>query len=61
MYRMSELLQLDRKLFHTKDLAVRAVAHANGANQLAIVIPYHRVIHANGDLAGPTSVVSTPG
>ena len=32
--------------------AVRAVARANGANQFAIVIPCHRVIHADGDLAG---------
>ncbi len=32
--------------------AVRAVARANGANQLAIVIPCHRVIGANGDLTG---------
>ncbi|WP_214849183.1 methylated-DNA--[protein]-cysteine S-methyltransferase [Exiguobacterium sp. s193] len=33
-------------------LAVRAVARANGANQLALVIPCHRVIRANGDLGG---------
>jgi AraC family transcriptional regulator of adaptative response/methylated-DNA-[protein]-cysteine methyltransferase len=33
-------------------LAIRAVAAANGANQLAIVIPCHRVIAANGDLHG---------
>ncbi|MGM0839199.1 MAG: bifunctional transcriptional activator/DNA repair enzyme AdaA [Bacillota bacterium] len=32
--------------------AVRAVARANGCNQLAIIIPCHRVIRANGDLAG---------
>ena len=32
--------------------AVRAVARANGANQLAIVIPCHRVIGANGELTG---------
>lgn len=32
--------------------AVRAVARANGANQLAIVIPCHRVIRTNGDLGG---------
>lgn len=32
--------------------AVRAVAQANGANQLAIVIPCHRVIEANGELGG---------
>lgn len=32
--------------------AYRAVAQANGANQLAIVVPCHRVINANGDLGG---------
>ncbi|MED4958545.1 methylated-DNA--[protein]-cysteine S-methyltransferase, partial [Paenibacillus macerans] len=30
----------------------RAVAQANGANQLAIVIPCHRVINSNGELGG---------
>jgi AraC family transcriptional regulator of adaptative response/methylated-DNA-[protein]-cysteine methyltransferase len=35
-----------------KESAVRAVAQANGANQLALVIPCHRVIGANGDLTG---------
>jgi AraC family transcriptional regulator, regulatory protein of adaptative response / methylated-DNA-[protein]-cysteine methyltransferase len=32
--------------------AVRAVARANGANQLAIVIPCHRIINSNGALGG---------
>ena len=32
--------------------AVRAVARANGANQIAIIIPCHRVIGANGSLTG---------
>ncbi len=32
--------------------AFRAVARANGANTLALVIPCHRVINANGDLGG---------
>jgi len=35
-----------------KPKAVRAVGTANGANQLAIVIPCHRVIGANGELVG---------
>lgn len=35
-----------------KSGAYRAVAQANGANQLAIVIPCHRVINSNGDLGG---------
>ncbi|MFV2061756.1 MAG: bifunctional transcriptional activator/DNA repair enzyme AdaA [Gammaproteobacteria bacterium] len=32
--------------------AVRAVASANGRNRIAIIIPCHRVIASNGDLAG---------
>lgn len=32
--------------------AYRAVANANGANQLAIIIPCHRIINSNGDLGG---------
>lgn len=32
--------------------ACRAVGNANGANQLAIIIPCHRVINSNGKLGG---------
>lgn len=32
--------------------STRAVANANGANQLAIVIPCHRIISSNGSLGG---------
>ena len=32
--------------------AVRAVAHANGENRVAIIIPCHRVIGADGQLVG---------
>ena len=32
--------------------ACRAVANANGANQLAIIIPCHRVINSDGKLGG---------
>jgi AraC family transcriptional regulator, regulatory protein of adaptative response / methylated-DNA-[protein]-cysteine methyltransferase len=32
--------------------AFRAVANANGANQIAIVVPCHRVINTNGELGG---------
>jgi O-6-methylguanine DNA methyltransferase len=32
--------------------AVRAVAQANGANPLAIVVPCHRVIGSDGSLTG---------
>lgn len=35
-----------------RPLAVRAVARANGANQIALVIPCHRVIGADGSLTG---------
>lgn len=32
--------------------AYRAVARANGANQVAIIIPCHRVININGEIGG---------
>jgi methylated-DNA-[protein]-cysteine S-methyltransferase len=32
--------------------AVRAVGHANGQNPVAIIVPCHRVIGANGSLTG---------
>ena len=35
-----------------KPSACRAVANANGANQIAIVIPCHRVINSSGELGG---------
>ena len=35
-----------------KPTSYRAVAQANGANQIAIVIPCHRVINSNGELGG---------
>lgn len=35
-----------------KPTASRAVANANGANQLAIIIPCHRIITSSGDLGG---------
>lgn len=35
-----------------KPKAFRAVANANGMNQLAIIIPCHRVINNNGKLGG---------
>ncbi|MGJ8684355.1 MAG: methylated-DNA--[protein]-cysteine S-methyltransferase [Nonlabens sp.] len=43
-------LTLSRKLDNEK--AIRAVASANGANALSIIIPCHRVIASNGDLTG---------
>lgn len=35
-----------------KPLAYRAVANANGTNQIAIVIPCHRIINSDGNLGG---------
>jgi methylated-DNA-[protein]-cysteine S-methyltransferase len=37
--------------------SVRAVANANGANNIAIIVPCHRVIGSNGDLRGYASGV----
>ena len=34
------------------ETAYRATANANGANQIAIVIPCHRIINSNGNLGG---------
>lgn len=35
-----------------REKAYRAVANANGTNQLAIIVPCHRVVRHNGDLGG---------
>lgn len=35
-----------------KDKAFRAIANANSANQLAIIVPCHRIINNNGNLGG---------
>jgi AraC family transcriptional regulator of adaptative response/methylated-DNA-[protein]-cysteine methyltransferase len=35
-----------------KPEAIRAVAHANGMNRIAIIIPCHRVIGDNGSMTG---------
>lgn len=35
-----------------KPAAHRAVANANGSNNLAIIIPCHRILRSNGDLGG---------
>ena len=35
-----------------KPTAARAVAQANGANQLALIIPCHRVVNSDGQLGG---------
>jgi len=43
-------LQLSKNIGNEK--AVRAVASANGANAISILIPCHRIIGSNGDLVG---------
>jgi len=43
-------LDLARRIGDTK--ATRAVANANGKNNIAIIVPCHRVIGANRDLVG---------
>lgn len=35
-----------------KPTAYRAVANANGMNQLAIIVPCHRIIRSHGELGG---------
>ena len=42
----------DQAVVIGKPLACRAAANANGANQIAIVIPCHRIINSNGELGG---------
>ena len=43
-------LELSRKLGDTK--AIRAAAAANGKNQIAIIVPCHRVVGSKNDLVG---------
>ena len=44
----SSYLELSRRIGNVK--AVRAVAAANGANAISLIIPCHRIIGSNGDL-----------
>jgi len=46
----STYLQLAKSIGNEK--AVRAVASANGANSIGIIIPCHRIIGTNGELIG---------
>lgn len=48
--RTSSYLQLAVDVDNKK--AVRAVASANGANAISLIIPCHRIIGSNGDLVG---------
>jgi len=43
----------------SKPKAVRAVATANGANAISILVPCHRIIGSNGDLVGYAGGLST--
>ena len=43
-------LELSRRMGDVK--AIRAAASANGKNNIAIVVPCHRVIGSNNDLVG---------
>ena len=43
-------LELAKRIGNEK--AVRAVATANGANSISILVPCHRIIGSNGDLVG---------
>ena len=46
----STYLQLSENINNEK--AVRAVANANGANAISIIVPCHRIIGTNGELTG---------
>lgn len=43
---------LQQAQFLGNPLSIRAVAHANGKNPIAVVIPCHRVIGSRGELTG---------
>lgn len=43
-------MELSKKLDHEK--AIRAVASANGANAISIIVPCHRVVGSHGELTG---------
>lgn len=43
-------MELSKRISNTK--AIRAVGTANGSNNIAIVVPCHRVIGSNGELTG---------
>ena len=46
----STYLQIAENINNKK--AVRAVANANGANAISLIIPCHRIIGSNGELVG---------
>ncbi|MDP3353347.1 MAG: methylated-DNA--[protein]-cysteine S-methyltransferase [Flavobacteriaceae bacterium] len=50
-------LGLSKKLKNEK--AIRAVASANGANAISIIVPCHRIIGSKGDLVGYAGGLTT--
>lgn len=50
-------LGLSKKLANEK--AIRAVASANGANAVSIIVPCHRIIGSNGELTGYAGGIET--
>lgn len=50
-------LELSKQLNNPK--AVRAVASANGANAISIIVPCHRIIGADGNLVGYAGGLAT--
>ncbi|NVN96099.1 MAG: methylated-DNA--[protein]-cysteine S-methyltransferase [Bacteroidetes bacterium] len=55
----STYLRLSEKIENAN--AVRAVANANGANAISIIIPCHRIIGSNGKLVGYAGGLQTKG
>ena len=53
----SSYLELSKDIGNIK--AIRAVASANGANAIAIIIPCHRIIGSDGSLVGYAGGLST--
>lgn len=50
-------LDISNDISNTK--AVRAVANANGANAISIIVPCHRIIGKNGTLTGYSGGINT--
>lgn len=50
-------LSLSQKYGNEK--AIRAVANANGANAVSIIVPCHRIIGSNGEMVGYAGGVTT--
>ena len=50
-------LELSEKLGNVK--VIRAVASANGANSISIIVPCHRIIGSNGNLVGYAGGLNT--